>query len=157
MDNQSWGDIANSILGNQESQPAQEMGTTTSGSWSDIANSILGDSSRSTDNSSSSSELMPLIQKYFPPDQWQNAYAVASAESGGNPQAVGDNYPIDGQTIPSYGLFQIRGLPGRPDPQTLLNPEQNVAYAAQMWSQQGWQPWTTARRMGLPGTTPLDQ
>ena len=90
-----------------------------------------------------------LIKKYFPQEQWNNAYNVMKGESGGNPQAVGDNYPINGETIPSYGLFQIRGLPGRPDSQTLLNPEENVKYAAQMQSQQGWGPWTAAKKLGI--------
>jgi len=63
-----------------------------------------------------------LIKKYFPQDQWENAKKVMMDESGGNPAAVGDNYPIAGQTIPSYGLFQIRALPGRPDPTILTNP-----------------------------------
>lgn len=92
-----------------------------------------------------------LIQKYFPPEQWANAKAVMMGESGGNPSAIGDNYPIRGETIPSYGLFQIRGLPGRPDSSTLLDPEKNVAYAANMQKQQGWSPWTAARNLGIVG------
>lgn len=90
-----------------------------------------------------------LIKKYFPQEQWLNAYNVMKVESGGNPGAVGDNYPIRGQTIPSYGLFQIRALPGRPAPTVLLNPEENVKYAASMQAQQGWGPWTGARKLGL--------
>lgn len=97
--------------------------------------------------------IVDLVKKYFPADQVQNALKIMQAESGGNPQAVGDNYPIDTgkgpETIPSYGLFQIRGLPGRPDAQTLLNPEANVAYAASLFKSQGWRPWSTARKLGL--------
>lgn len=92
-----------------------------------------------------------LIQKYFPQTEWQRAYNVMMGESGGNPKAVGDNYPIRGQTIPSYGLFQIRGLTGRPNPKILLDPEENVKYAAQMWKNQGWGPWTAARKLGYVG------
>ncbi len=99
-----------------------------------------------------------LIQKYFPQDQWANAQKVMMGESGGRANAVGDNYPIRGQTIPSYGLFQIRALPGRPAPQQLSDPEFNVKYAAQMYNQQGWRPWTAAKKLGLVGTpTPTPQ
>lgn len=87
-----------------------------------------------------STGINPLIKKYFPKEQWATAQAVMLAESGGNASAVGDNYPINGQTIPSYGLFQIRALPGRPG--NMTDPEANVAYAAQLWKAQGWQPWS---------------
>ena len=100
-------------------------------------------------NSAGNFDPSALIKKYFPPDQWHNAFQVMQAESGGRPDAVGDTYPIHGETIPSYGLFQIRGLPGRPDPQTLLDPEKNVAYAAQLYQRSGWGPWTAAHKLGL--------
>lgn len=106
-------------------------------------------------NNSQTEDPISLIQKYFPPSEWSNAEKVMQAESGGKSNDVGDNYPINGQTIPSYGLFQIRALPGRPDPSKLVDPDFNVQYAANMWKSQGWEPWTTARKMGLPGTTPL--
>lgn len=92
-----------------------------------------------------------LIQKYFPQSEWGRAVKVMMGESGGKPTAVGDNYPIRGQTIPSYGLFQIRALPGRPDPKVLLDPEENVKYAAKLWATQGWNPWTVAKKLGYAG------
>lgn len=98
--------------------------------------------------------LEELIKKYFPQEEWQRALQVAMGESGGNPAAVGDQYPIRGQTIPSYGYFQIRGLPGRPSSEQLLNPEENVKYAASMQKEQGWSPWTVARKLGFAGATP---
>lgn len=98
-------------------------------------------------------DIFELIKKYFPQNQWDNALAVARGESGLNPNAIGDNYPIDTgngpETIPSYGLFQIRGLAGRPPKERLLNPEFNVHYAADMFKQQGWRPWSVARKLGL--------
>ena len=97
----------------------------------------------------SQGSAMELIKKYFPPSEWDNAYQVMMGESGGKSWVVGDDYPIRGQTIPSYGLFQIRALQGRPGPEQLKNAEFNVWYAAQMWSQQGWSPWTVAREKGL--------
>lgn len=93
--------------------------------------------------------ILGLIQKYFPKEQWQNALNVAKGESGLNPGAIGDNYPIRGQTIPSYGLFQIRALPGRPKPEQLVDPEFNVQYAANLFKAQGWRPWSFARKLGL--------
>jgi hypothetical protein len=98
---------------------------------------------------SASPAIADLIKKYFPPDQWANALAVMKGESGGNAGAVGDNYPINGVYAPSYGLFQIRGLPGRPDKNQLLDPEFNVKYAADMYKNQGWGPWTAARKLGI--------
>ena len=98
---------------------------------------------------SSSNSYSELIKKYFPQSQWNNAYRVMMGESGGNSQAVGDNYPIRGEVRPSYGLFQIRTFPNRPSPQQLVNPEVNVAYAAQLWKSQGWRPWTVARNLGI--------
>lgn len=90
-----------------------------------------------------------FIKKYFPQEQWANAYRVMMGESSGNANAVGDNYPIRGQTIPSVGLFQIRTLPGRPSAEQLKDPEFNVRYAAQMWKTQGWKPWTAATKLGI--------
>jgi len=98
---------------------------------------------------SSNNSNMELIKKYFPQSQWNNAYRVMMGESGGNSQAVGDNYPIRGEVRPSYGLFQIRTFPNRPSPQQLINSEVNVAYAAKLWKSQGWRPWTVARNLGL--------
>jgi len=90
-----------------------------------------------------------LIQKYFPEDQWANAQAVMMAESGGRADAVGDNFPIRGEVRPSYGLFQIRTFPDRPSPDRLQDPEENVKYAASMFSKQGWGPWTAAKKLGI--------
>ena len=92
--------------------------------------------------------VFDLIRKYFPQEEWDRAYNVMKGESGGNPGAVGDDYPIRGLHAPSYGLFQIRGLPGRPAKEQLLDPEFNTRYAADMWKNQGWGPWTAARKLG---------
>jgi LysM repeat protein len=78
-----------------------------------------------------------LLQKYFGGD-WQRAKQVMIGESSGNPNAVGDR----NTAYPSYGLFQIRALPGRPAPAQLLDPAFNVSYAAGMWRASGWGPWT---------------
>lgn len=94
-----------------------------------------------------------LIQKYFPQSEWQRAYNVMMGESSGRPNAVGDtNTPHS-----SYGLFQIRALPGRPSPQQLMDPEFNVRFAANMFNRQGWQPWTVARKLGYTGKQQTQQ
>jgi hypothetical protein len=94
-----------------------------------------------------------LIQKYFPPSEWQRAYNVMMGESSGRPNAVGDT----DTPYSSYGLFQIRALPGRPSPQQLMDPEFNVRYAAQLFSQEKWNPWTVARKLGYTSGQQLPQ
>lgn len=81
-----------------------------------------------------------LVSQY----DWDVATAlrIMQCESGGNSQAIGDNYPIGGIHAPSIGLMQIRALPGRPSPDWLLIPENNISYAYDLYSRSGWQPWT---------------
>ena len=87
-----------------------------------------------------------LVEKYFPPDQVENAMAVLLAESSGNPNAVG---PTD-----DHGLFQITGATwsdygeGKPLEEA-YDPETNVRIASKIYASRGWQPWVTARNMGL--------
>lgn len=87
-----------------------------------------------------------LIRSY----DWNDevALAVARCESGLNPGAIGDNYPINGLHLPSYGVFQIRGFADRGTPAQLLDPEYNVRFAYDMYRSQGWQPWTCATKLG---------
>jgi len=63
-------------------------------------------------------------------------------ESGCNPSAVGDNYPIAGVHAPSCGLLQVRTLIGRPSCEELKNPATNVATAYKIWQSQGYRAWT---------------
>lgn len=85
-----------------------------------------------------------LIQKYFGAKAYIAA-RVAKAESGCNPSAVGDNYPIRGLHAPSCGLFQIRTLNGRPSCLQLKDPETNVKWAKKLYLASGWQPWSVCR------------
>lgn len=64
--------------------------------------------------------------------------AIMRCESGGNPNAVGDR----STAYASYGLMQVRALPGRPSPEWLLVPENNIAYAYQLYASSGFRPWT---------------
>lgn len=69
------------------------------------------------------------------------ALAVMKAESGCNPNAVGDRHipPV------SCGLFQIRTLAGRPTCEQLKDPATNVAWAWKLYQASGWKPWSVCR------------
>jgi hypothetical protein len=73
------------------------------------------------------------------------AVAIALAESGGDPNAIGDKSlaPTNG---PSYGLWQIN-VGSRANPQyagaNLLDPQTNANIAHEMYSQKGFIHWTT--------------
>lgn len=62
---------------------------------------------------------------------WDSVLAIVDCESGGNPEAVGDTTT----EYSSYGLFQIRALPGRPDPDWLKVPANNIEYAYGLWNE----------------------
>ncbi len=87
-------------------------------------------------------DVEKLIREVFGSDA-DRALEIAYCESGLNPQAIGDT----NTQYPSYGVFQIRGLPGRPSAQELLNANFNVNYAHEMFESQGnWSAWTCSRR-----------
>jgi len=73
------------------------------------------------------------------------ALAVVQAESGCNPNAIGDNYPIGGLLAPSCGLFQVRTLAGRPSCEQLQNPATNVEWAYKLYRESNWQPWSVCK------------
>lgn len=89
-------------------------------------------------------KLYSLISKYFPRSQWDNAYRVMMAESGGNANAINwEDAKITG--YPSCGLFQINGSMNW----AWNNPESNIKVAANMYLRRDWSPWSVARNMGL--------
>lgn len=75
----------------------------------------------------------------------ETAIRVMKAESGCNTNAVGDNYPIRGEIIPSIGLFQIRTLRGRPSSEALKDPATNIAWAYKLYQASRWQPWSVCK------------
>jgi soluble lytic murein transglycosylase-like protein len=92
-----------------------------------------------------------LVAKYWPANQVDNALAVMRQESGGNPTQHNNN-PATGDD--SWGLYQINRYgslaKGRPLPDWLATPENNIAYAADMYRAQGWEPWhNSATKLGL--------
>ena len=97
---------------------------------------------------SSNNSNSDLIKKYFPQSQWNNAYRVMMAESSGKSN-IPSYYNRYG-TEDSWGLFQIN-LKAHPQMRNkVLNPEENVKYAAELYKHQGWRPWlNSARKLGL--------
>jgi len=99
------------------------------------------------------SEIESLICQYFK-GNCEDAIKVAKCESGLRPHAVGDHaieYFVDGEPFgKSYGIFQIRHLPGRPDPEKLLDPVFNIEYAANLYNRSSWNPWLNCSyKLGL--------
>jgi len=82
-----------------------------------------------------------LLEKY----DWNidEAKKIMFCESSNRPDAVGDT----NTKYYSYGLMQIRALPGRPSPEWLLVPENNIEYAYKLWSRNGWRDWLNCARM----------
>lgn len=76
----------------------------------------------------------------------QIALAVAIAESGLNPEAKNDN-PKTGDY--SVGIFQINLYGGmkddRPDEETLKVPENNIAFAYELYKNGGWKHWSVCK------------
>lgn len=75
------------------------------------------------------------------------ALAVADCESHLRANAVGDGhltFSVNGREYgKSYGVFQIRHLVGRPEPEYLLDAKNNIDYAHEMYEKQGgFQAWT---------------
>lgn len=91
-----------------------------------------------------------LYEGGFRGDALKTAFAVALAESGGRPGAVGDESLVNNKWGPSYGIFQIRSLkdwrkfndPYR-DATRLRDPRYNIQ-AAWVKSNKGtsWKPWS---------------
>jgi hypothetical protein len=119
---------------------------------------------RSIDNAPA--ELQDAIREFFPPDQWDNAAAVAYLESGWSAFATRDTrtaqapcgarigslrgVPVSSEY--SIGWYQINAcnLPSDWTPAHLYNTRHNVGTAHEMFSRRGWQPWYfSARTLGL--------
>lgn len=85
------------------------------------------------------------IKKLFGKDA-PVAIAVARCESGLREGAVGDGHIAYWQGGveygKSYGIFQIRHLPGRPDPTNLLQADFNIQYAYNLFKRSGFYPWS---------------
>ena len=91
-------------------------------------------------------DVAKTICEVFGHDLCKTAVAIAMCESRLDPTRVGDKSLIfwDGDDIKgmSVGVFQIRALRGRPEPEQLKNARFNIEYAKQLHDRQGFQPWT---------------
>lgn len=70
---------------------------------------------------------------------------VMQAESGCNPNAIGDTRVIGGIYAPSCGLFQVRTLKGRPNCAQLQDPATNIAWAYRIYQGQGMSAWSVCK------------
>lgn len=95
-------------------------------------------------------EWRDLVGQYFPQDQLVNALRIMSAENGaGTPERVSK---ANRNGTRDYGLFQIntchiKRVDG--DLSRLQNAETNVKIASDIYQEQGWRPWSTAKKLGL--------
>lgn len=91
---------------------------------------------------------MAFADRGASPQQQEEAIAVAQCESGMNPNAIS---PGGG----NWGLFQINRVhSGRAAAhgwawEHMLYSWENSLMAAELWSEQGWRPWTCARHLGI--------
>ena len=114
-----------------------------------IETKLAGEGSQQTSLESQATPSSPekLIKEVFG-DQADVAIAIAKAESGLNPEAVGDlhiTFEKDGKLMGmSCGTFQIRVLEGRPDCETLKDLRKNVEYAKRIYEARGdFTAWST--------------
>lgn len=96
----------------------------------------------------------PILQKYFPPEELNNAQNVVMGESSFNPWAVNANK----NGSKDYGLFQINDIHAKQikdlfgySMNDLFDPLKNIEVASWLWKQQGWTPWVAAKGLGLAG------
>lgn len=95
-------------------------------------------------------EWKSLVEQYFPQSEVINALRIMSAENGsGDPKRI--SKPNRNGTI-DHGLFQINTCHKNRvdgDLSQLQDAETNVRIAHDIWSEQGWKPWSTAKKLGL--------
>lgn len=90
-----------------------------------------------------------VLRAGWSPNQVSTAIAIAWAESGGRPGAVGDEHLVDATWGPSYGLYQVRSIKAEKgkgstrDGDRLRDPLFNVTSARKIYLDRGnWRPWS---------------
>jgi hypothetical protein len=120
-------------------------------------------------SSTSTTEVLELVRKYFPADQVGNAMAVSRCESGHANRVSKPN----GNGSRDFGVFQINdggtiqaalrrlgvSFSDISDARAkALDPALNVRMARTIWDSRGWQPWVCAAKIkvvaGLYQRTP---
>lgn len=86
-----------------------------------------------------------VVARYFPAEQVDNALKIMDKESGGDSGVH--------SCTNDHGLMQINYTAHyakvNNNLEALYDPETNLKVAYQIWSVQGWCPWTTARSVAL--------
>lgn len=90
------------------------------------------------------------IRAVWGPKESKNALRVARCESGLDPDAIA--YEKNGSI--SRGIFQINSvhegtLYRKNETQKLFDPNFNIQIAYKLWKQQGWRPWSCAKKLGI--------
>jgi len=85
-----------------------------------------------------------LVGKYFPASEIENALSIMSAESGGNPDAISPTKDLGLMQINAVHADRVGG-----DLSRLFDPEVNLRVAYEIWSEQSWHPWSTAKKLNL--------
>jgi len=101
---------------------------------------------QSGEQSPTASEIEKKVCKLWG-NECKIAIAVMKAESQGDPTRIGDKhltFEQNGRVYgASYGLFQLRDLPGRfENPNEMLDEDKNIQYAFKMYQKSNWQPWS---------------
>jgi len=95
-----------------------------------------------------SEQVMNLLMKYFPQEEWENAARVAFGESSYSPDVVN----LKSGTA---GLFQIHPIHQSNlaqqgmSFQDMTDLEKNIKFAAWLQGQQKWSPWEAAQALGI--------
>lgn len=133
------GETASRIAGTPMTSPVSEVEAV-----SDSATSEEGQTPSKV--TSPSSIEAKILKAWEGTGKGHIAVAVAKGESKLRPDAVGDKHLefwVGGNKMGhSCGIFQIRVLPGRPDCETLKDPNKNIEYARRLYDRAGFQPWT---------------
>jgi hypothetical protein len=99
-------------------------------------------------------EIRGLAAIYWPPEQVENATRVSACESGWETGAwayIGEDsrglWQLNVEAHPEYGTYN------------LFDPMINAYWAASLWREQGWGPWTCAHKLGIVriGETTIDE
>ena len=85
--------------------------------------------------------IQELIIKYFPENP--EALDIFRCESNLNPEAQNLKDPFGG----SHGVAQVNGIHGHPVV-TLLDPNENLRIAKELFDKESWKPWSCAKILG---------
>ncbi len=95
----------------------------------------------STKLNSNVEKWRPLLEKYFPANQVDNALRIIECESKGNPNAI--SRTNDHGLMQIHNGLQIYGT-------RIYDPEFNIQIAYNnYYTKRGWKPWTCSRKLKI--------